>query len=58
MVDEESVGSASGPGCGGIVLRGNGALETYLAKPRFKDQRVKFGIIYVLIDFFTRKPIE
>nr|GLL42450.1 CLP protease regulatory subunit CLPX1, mitochondrial-like [Ipomoea trifida] len=39
VVDEESVGSASGPGCGGIVLRGNGALETYLAKPRFKDQR-------------------
>ncbi|XP_019429052.1 PREDICTED: CLP protease regulatory subunit CLPX1, mitochondrial-like isoform X1 [Lupinus angustifolius] len=32
VVDEESVGSANAPGCGGKILRGAGALERYLAK--------------------------
>ncbi|KAE9619125.1 putative ATPase, AAA-type, core, Clp protease, ATP-binding subunit ClpX [Lupinus albus] len=32
VVDEESVGSANTPGCGGKILRGGGALEQYLAK--------------------------
>ncbi|CAL0299938.1 unnamed protein product [Lupinus luteus] len=32
VVDEESVGSADAPGCGGKILRGRGALERYLAK--------------------------
>lgn len=47
MVDEESVGSESGPGCGSKILRGSAGLETYLAKTGFKDQRVKFSIIYI-----------
>ncbi|KAK7268969.1 hypothetical protein RIF29_21681 [Crotalaria pallida] len=32
VVDEESVGSENAPGCGGKILRGDGALERYLAK--------------------------
>ncbi|KAJ1379481.1 P-loop containing nucleoside triphosphate hydrolase [Sesbania bispinosa] len=32
VVDEESVGSVNGPGHGGKILRGDGALEQYLAK--------------------------
>lgn len=32
VVDEESVGSVNAPGCGGKILRGDGALERYLAK--------------------------
>ena len=32
VVDEESVGSVNAPGCGGKILRGEGALERYLAK--------------------------
>lgn len=32
VVDEESVGSLTAPGCGGKILRGDGALEQYLAK--------------------------
>jgi len=31
VVDEESVGSANTPGCGGKILRGDGALERFLA---------------------------
>ncbi|XP_031123359.1 CLP protease regulatory subunit CLPX3, mitochondrial-like isoform X1 [Ipomoea triloba] len=39
VVDEESVGSASVPGCGGKLLFGNGTLERYLARNPSKDQK-------------------
>jgi len=39
VVDEESVGSLTAPGCGGKILRGDGALEQYLAK--IKDSEVQ-----------------
>ncbi|WCJ29032.1 ATP-dependent Clp protease ATP-binding subunit ClpX [Euphorbia peplus] len=32
VIDEESVGSVNAPGCGGKILRGDGALERYLAQ--------------------------
>ncbi|XP_022640264.1 CLP protease regulatory subunit CLPX3, mitochondrial isoform X2 [Vigna radiata var. radiata] len=38
VVDEESVGSLTSLGCGGKILRGDGALEQYLAK--MKDSAV------------------
>ena len=38
VIDEESVGSLTAPGCGGKILRGDGALEQYLAK--MKDSAV------------------
>lgn len=34
VVDEESVGSMNALGCGGKILRGDGALERYLVKLR------------------------
>ncbi|KAG2713994.1 hypothetical protein I3760_03G005100 [Carya illinoinensis] len=37
VVDEESVGSADTPGCGGKVLHGDGALEHYLAETKLKN---------------------
>lgn len=37
VVDEESVGSVSAPGYGGKVLRGDGALQKYLAETKLKD---------------------
>lgn len=40
VVDEESVGSESSLGCGGKILRGNGALEHYLAQTKLKDTMV------------------
>ncbi|KAL6512184.1 CLP protease regulatory subunit clpx1, mitochondrial [Orobanche gracilis] len=38
VVDEESVGTTDVPGCGGKILRGDGALERYLAEVNFKAQ--------------------
>ncbi|GFQ05779.1 ATP-dependent clp protease atp-binding subunit clpx [Phtheirospermum japonicum] len=38
VIDEESVGNVDAPGCGGKILRGDGALERYLAEANFKDQ--------------------
>jgi len=38
VVDEESVGSRTSLGCGGKILRGDGALEQYLDK--IKDSAV------------------
>ncbi|KAL7604058.1 CLP protease regulatory subunit CLPX3, mitochondrial isoform X1 [Lactuca sativa] len=40
VIDEESVGSVDSclSGCGGKILRGDGALENYLAKTRSKEQ--------------------
>ncbi|KAB1211017.1 ATP-dependent Clp protease ATP-binding subunit ClpX [Morella rubra] len=40
VVDEESVGSADTPGCGGKILRGDSALEHYLAETKLKDSGV------------------
>ncbi|KAI3684603.1 hypothetical protein L6452_33827 [Arctium lappa] len=38
VIDEESVGSVDKPGCGGKILRGDGALDDYLAKIKCKQQ--------------------
>lgn len=40
VVDEESVGSVDAPGCGGKILRGEGALERYLADAERKESAV------------------
>lgn len=40
VVDEESVGSVNATGCGGKVLRGDGALERYLAAYKLKESAV------------------
>ncbi|KAK6937912.1 Clp ATPase, C-terminal [Dillenia turbinata] len=37
VVDEESIGTITSPGCGGKILRGDGALERYLAETKLKD---------------------
>jgi len=37
VVDEESVGSANTPGCGGKILRGDGALERFLAGTKLNN---------------------
>ncbi|CAI0405787.1 unnamed protein product [Linum tenue] len=37
VVDEESVGSDAAIGCGGKILRGDGALERWLAEYKLKD---------------------
>ncbi|XP_022974047.1 CLP protease regulatory subunit CLPX3, mitochondrial-like [Cucurbita maxima] len=37
VVDEESVGSLNSRGCGGKILRGDGALERYLAETKSKE---------------------
>ncbi|XP_030550785.1 CLP protease regulatory subunit CLPX3, mitochondrial [Rhodamnia argentea] len=37
VIDEESVGSIEAPGCGGKILRGDGALERYLAEAKFQN---------------------
>ena len=39
VVDEESIGSINAPGCGGKILRGDGAFEQYLAQ--MKDSLVR-----------------
>ncbi|XP_076953649.1 CLP protease regulatory subunit CLPX3, mitochondrial-like [Bidens hawaiensis] len=38
VIDEESVGSVDSVGCGGKILRGDGALEKYLADTRSREQ--------------------
>ncbi|XP_076918671.1 CLP protease regulatory subunit CLPX3, mitochondrial-like isoform X2 [Bidens hawaiensis] len=38
VIDEESVGSVAKPGCGGKILRGDGALDDYLAKTKCEEQ--------------------
>ncbi|CAL0333205.1 unnamed protein product [Lupinus luteus] len=42
VVDEESVGSVDAPGCGGKILRGDGALKQYIAK--IKDSMVNVEV--------------
>ncbi|XP_009616314.1 CLP protease regulatory subunit CLPX3, mitochondrial isoform X1 [Nicotiana tomentosiformis] len=44
VVDEESVGAVNAPGCGGKVLRGDGALQRYLAQAHSVDQRENHGM--------------
>ncbi|PWA68575.1 ATP-dependent Clp protease [Artemisia annua] len=39
VIDEESVGTVDSLGCGGKILRGDGALENYLAQMRSKEQQ-------------------
>lgn len=41
VVDEESVGAVNARGCGGKVLRGDGALQRYLDQADLVDQRVR-----------------
>ncbi|CAA2980112.1 CLP protease regulatory subunit CLPX3, mitochondrial-like isoform X1 [Olea europaea subsp. europaea] len=43
VVDDESIGTKDSPGCGGKILRGDGALEQYLAKAKLKDQEEGVG---------------
>ncbi|KAL2231765.1 UNVERIFIED_CONTAM: CLP protease regulatory subunit CLPX3, mitochondrial [Sesamum indicum] len=43
VIDDESVGKINEPGCGGKILRGDGALERYLAEANFKDQAEENG---------------
>ncbi|KAJ0795252.1 putative AAA+ ATPase domain, ATPase, AAA-type, core, Clp protease, ATP-binding subunit ClpX [Helianthus annuus] len=43
VIDEESVGSVDKPGCGGKILRGDGALDDYLAKTKCKEQEEADG---------------
>lgn len=45
MIDEQSVGSVSAPGCGGKILHGEGALDRYLAGEKLKDSAVWFTYI-------------
>lgn len=40
VIDEESVGSVNASGCGGKILRGDGALEHYLAEYKLKNSVV------------------
>lgn len=40
VVDEESVGSGSSLGCGGKIIRGDGALERYLREIKLKESVV------------------
>lgn len=40
VVDEESVGSANAPGLGGKILRGDGALERYIAETKLNNSPV------------------
>ena len=40
VVDEESVGSENTPGCGGKILRGDGALERFLAEMKLNNSPV------------------
>ncbi|RWR92727.1 CLP protease regulatory subunit CLPX1, mitochondrial [Cinnamomum micranthum f. kanehirae] len=37
VVDEEAIGSVQSPGCGAKILRGDGALESYISKTKSKD---------------------
>uniref|UniRef100_A0A2P2KUL3 ATP-dependent clp protease ATP-binding subunit clpx n=2 Tax=Rhizophora mucronata TaxID=61149 RepID=A0A2P2KUL3_RHIMU len=37
VIDEDSVGSVNAPGCGGKILRGDGALEQYLLQHKLED---------------------
>lgn len=50
VVDAESVGSVSTPGCGGKILRGEGAFQRYLAEARLKDLEVVFPIMGLATD--------
>lgn len=42
VVDDEIMGSVRGLGCGAKILRGDGALESYLSKTKTKKSLVNF----------------
>lgn len=42
VVDEEAIGSVQSPGCGAKILRGDGALESYISKTKSKDPVVRY----------------
>ncbi|KAF5790760.1 putative Clp protease, ATP-binding subunit ClpX [Helianthus annuus] len=44
VIDEESVGSVDKPGCGEKILRGDGALDDYLAKTKCKEQEAHYSL--------------
>ncbi|TYK00544.1 ATP-dependent Clp protease ATP-binding subunit clpX-like [Cucumis melo var. makuwa] len=45
VVDEESVGPLNSRGCGGKILRGDGALERYLAEIKLKESQENFEVV-------------
>ncbi|XP_022973416.1 CLP protease regulatory subunit CLPX3, mitochondrial-like [Cucurbita maxima] len=45
VVDEESVGSVNLASCGGKILRGDGALERYLAETKLKESQDNLEVI-------------
>ncbi|XP_038890015.1 CLP protease regulatory subunit CLPX1, mitochondrial isoform X3 [Benincasa hispida] len=45
VVDEESVGSLNSRGCGGKILRGDGALERYLAETKLKESQENMEVV-------------
>ena len=55
VIDEESVGLVDKPGCGGKILRREGALDEYLAKTNSKQQVVSSHplILIIIIYFFS-----
>lgn len=57
MIDEESVGSVDSVGCGGKILRGDGALDSYLAKMRSREQLVNLLILSVF-NWNFEKPLN
>lgn len=58
VVDEESVGSVDSPGCGGKILRGDGALEHYLTVARLKENVVwNHPNTFLTLHFISSKNI-
>ncbi|XP_004141515.1 CLP protease regulatory subunit CLPX3, mitochondrial isoform X2 [Cucumis sativus] len=45
VVDEESVGPLNSRGCGGKILRGDGALERYLAETKLKESQENLEVV-------------
>ncbi|CAK9313887.1 unnamed protein product [Citrullus colocynthis] len=45
VVDEESVGSLNLRGCGGKILRGDGALERYLAETELRESQENLEVV-------------
>ena len=42
VVDEDSIGTVGSPGCGGKILRGDGALDRFIAEhDKLKDSLVR-----------------
>ncbi|XP_022156010.1 CLP protease regulatory subunit CLPX3, mitochondrial isoform X2 [Momordica charantia] len=45
VVDEESIGSLNSSGCGGKILRGDGAFERYLAETKLKESQNNLEVV-------------